>query len=111
MLLVADEILTGMGRTGKMFCSEHYNLVPDIITIGKGVGGGFPISAFAVKEEYSWALEKSSASTTYGGNPIACAAGLATLEVIEDEKILDNVNIVGQYLFKRLNALKKSHPI
>ncbi|MBM3705265.1 MAG: aspartate aminotransferase family protein [Actinobacteria bacterium] len=111
MLLVIDEILTGMGRTGRMFCVEHYGLVPDVIVLGKGVGGGFPVSAFAVKEEYSWALEKASASTTYGGNPIACAAGLATLEVIEEEKILANVNRVGKYLINRLEKLKENHPI
>jgi len=111
MLLVVDEILTGMGRTGKMFCCEHFGLVPDVITLGKGVGGGFPVSAFAVKEEHAWALEKASASTTYGGNPIACAAGLATLEVIEEERILDNVNTVGEYLKGRLSELKEAHTI
>ncbi len=111
MLLVIDEILTGMGRTGKWFAVDHYGIVPDVITMGKGVGGGFPVSAFAVKEEYSWALEEASASTTYGGNPMACAAGLATLEVIEEENILDNVNEVGAYMIKRLELIKKSHPI
>jgi 4-aminobutyrate aminotransferase/4-aminobutyrate aminotransferase/(S)-3-amino-2-methylpropionate transaminase len=111
MLLVIDEILTGMGRTGRMFCCEHFGLIPDVITLGKGVGGGFPVSAFAVKEEYAWALEKASASTTYGGNPMACAAGLATLEVIEEENILDNVNKVGEFLINRLKKLKEDHPI
>ncbi len=82
-----------------------------MITLGKGVGGGFPVSAFAVKEEYSWALDKASASTTYGGNPMACAAGLATLEVIEEEKILDNVNKTGQFIMKLLKKLKDNHPI
>jgi 4-aminobutyrate aminotransferase-like enzyme len=82
-----------------------------VITMGKGVGGGFPVSAFAVKEQYSWALEKASASTTYGGNPMACAAGLATLEVIEEENILDNVNKVGSYMMKRLKAMRDAHPI
>jgi len=111
MLLVIDEILTGMGRTGKWFAVEHYGIVPDVITIGKGVGGGFPVSAFAVKEEYSWALEKASASTTYGGNPMACAAGLATLEVIEEENILDNVNNVSAFIVERLKKIKDYHPI
>jgi len=111
MLFVVDEILTGMGRTGKWFCVEHFGIIPDIIIMGKGVGGGFPISAFAVKEEYSWALEKASASTTYGGNPIACAAGLATLETIEEEKILENVNNVGSFIIERLQKLREAHPI
>ena len=111
MLLVIDEILTGMGRTGKWFCVQHYDIIPDVIVMGKGVGGGFPVSAFAVKEEYSWALEKASASTTYGGNPMACAAGYATLEVIEEENILENVNKVGTFIMEKLKKIKDSHKI
>ncbi len=111
MIFVVDEILAGMGRTGKMFCVEHYDIVPDVIVLGKGVAGGFPISAFAVKEEYSWALEVASASTTYGGNPMACAAGLATLEVIEEENLLDNVNAVSKKMMEKLVEIKDSHKI
>ena len=72
--------------------------------------GGFPLSGIAVREEHDWALEKMSASTTYGGNPMACAAGLATLEVIEEERLLDNVNRVGAFLMERLQKLKADHP-
>ncbi len=111
MLLVDDEILAGMGRTGKMFCVEHYGVVPDIIVLGKGVAGGFPISAFAIKEEYNWALDRMSASTTYGGNPMACAAAYATLEVIEEENLLENVNRVGSHIMKKLIKMKESHKI
>jgi 4-aminobutyrate aminotransferase/4-aminobutyrate aminotransferase/(S)-3-amino-2-methylpropionate transaminase len=111
MLLIVDEILAGMGRTGKMFCVEHYDVVPDIIILGKGVAGGFPISAFAVKEEYNWALDKSSASTTYGGNPMACAAAYATLQVIEEEDLLENVNTVGSFIMNKLAKMKDSHKI
>ena len=111
MLLVDDEILAGFGRTGKMFCCEHYNVVPDIIVFGKGVAGGFPISGFAIKKEYDWALEKMSASTTYGGNPIACAAGYATLQVFEEENILENVNKVGKFIMNLLEKMKDSHKI
>ena len=111
MLLVIDEILTGMGRTGKMFCIEHYDVIPDIIVFGKGVAGGFPISGFAIKEEYSWALDKMSASTTYGGNPMACAAAYATLQVIEEENILENVNKVGSFIMKKLVRMKEEHGI
>lgn len=110
MLLVIDEILTGMGRTGKMFCVEHYDLVPDLLVLGKGVAGGFPISAFAIRDEYGWALEKMSASTTYGGNPMACAAAHATLEVIEEEHLLDNVNQVGAFIMQRLQKMQAAHP-
>ncbi len=111
MLLVVDEILAGMGRTGKMFAVEHYDVVPDIIVLGKGVAGGFPISAFAVKEEYNWALDKSSASTTYGGNPMACAAAHATLEVIEEENLLENVNTVGSFMMNKLEKMQAGHKI
>jgi 4-aminobutyrate aminotransferase-like enzyme len=111
MLLVADEILTGMGRTGKNFCVEHFGVVPDVIVFGKGTAGGFPLSGFAIRREYDWALEKMSASTTYGGNPMACAAGLATLEVFEEEKLLDNVNRVSAFLMDRLAKIKQAHPM
>jgi 4-aminobutyrate aminotransferase/4-aminobutyrate aminotransferase/(S)-3-amino-2-methylpropionate transaminase len=111
MLLVADEILTGMGRTGKLFCVEHYGVIPDVIIFGKGTAGGFPLSGIAVKEEYSWALEKMSASTTYGGNPMACAAAYATLQIFEEEKILENVNKVGAFIFEKLNDMKVNHKI
>ena len=111
MLLVVDEILTGMGRTGKMFCVEHSGLIPDVLVFGKGTAGGFPLSGIAVREEYNWALEKMSASTTYGGNPMACAAGLATLEVFEEEGILDNVAAVGSFVMKRLQEMQLQHRI
>ncbi len=111
MLLVVDEILTGMGRTGKNFFVDHLSLVPDVIVFGKGTAGGFPLSGFAIRKEYDWALEKMSASTTYGGNPMACAAGYATLEVFQEEKILENVNRVGAFVMARMKKLKEAHPI
>ena len=111
MLFVVDEILTGMGRTGKMFCVEHYNVVPDIIVFGKGTAGGFPLSGFAIREEYSHALEKMSASTTYGGNPMACAAAYAALQVFEEENLLENVNKVSAFMMKRLDKMKEQHQI
>lgn len=98
MLLVVDEILAGTGCTGKMFCVEHYDVIPDIIVLDKGVAGGFPISAFAIKEEYNWALDKSSASTTYGENLMSCAAAYATLQVTEKENLLENVKKVGAFI-------------
>ena len=111
MLLVVDEILSGMGRTGRNFCVEHYDVVPDIIVFGKGTAGGFPLSGIAVREEYTWALEKMSASTTYGGNPMACAAAFATLSVFEEEDLLGNVSRVGDGMMKKLEGIKKRHPI
>ena len=90
MLLVADEVLTGVGRTGKWLCMEHWDVVPDVTTIGKGFGNGFPVTAMVVREPYAEAVDKISASTSYGGNPMACAAALASIEVIEDEGLLDH---------------------
>ena len=110
MLLVVDEILTGMGRTGRNFFVEHVGLVPDLIVFGKGTAGGFPLSGFAIRKENDWALERMSASTTYGGNPMACAAGYATLEVFQEEKILENVNQVGAFIMARMRKLKSRHP-
>jgi len=97
ILLVADEVLTGMGRTGAYLCMEHWDVLPDVVTLGKSLGNGFPVTAMAVREPLAEAVDKISASTSYGGNPMACAAGLACLEAIEEEALLDHA--------KRLEAL------
>ncbi len=111
ILLIVDEVLTGLGRTGKMFCVEHYDVVPDILTFGKGLASGFPISAIAVKDEYADALESMSASTSFGGNPMACAAGLAALEVFEQEPILEHCVRLGEFILERLRRMHAAHPI
>ncbi len=91
ILLFADEVLTGMARTGKYLCLEHWDTLPDVVTLGKGFGNGFSVTAMVVREPYAAAVDKISASTSYGGNPMACAAALASLEVIEEEGILEHV--------------------
>lgn len=111
ILLFADEVLTGMGRTGEWMAMNHWDVIPDIVTFGKSFGNGFPVTAMVVKEEYADALDKISASSSYGGNPMACAAALASLEVIEEEDILENVRTVGEYFVKRMNKMKEDHPI
>ena len=88
LLLMADEVLTGCGRTGKLLCMEHYGVLPDVVTLGKGFGNGFPVTAVCVREPYMESFESISASSSYGGNPMACAAALASLEVIEEEGLL-----------------------
>jgi len=90
ILLMADEVLTSWGRTGKWLCMEHWGVVPDVVTLGKGFGNGFPVTAMVVREEYADAVDKISASTSYGGNPMACAAALASIEVIEEEGLLEH---------------------
>lgn len=111
ILLFADEVLTGMGRTGEWMAMNHWDVIPDIVTFGKSFGNGFPVTAMVVKEEYAEALDKISASSSYGGNPMACAAALASLEVIEEEDILSNVRAVGEFFVKRMNEMKESHKI
>lgn len=111
ILLFSDEVLAGMGRTGEWMCLNHWDVVPDIITFGKSFGNGFPVTAMVVREEYGDALDKISASSSYGGNPMACAAALACLEVIEEEGILENVRSVGAWFMKRMAKMKGEHPI
>jgi 4-aminobutyrate aminotransferase/4-aminobutyrate aminotransferase/(S)-3-amino-2-methylpropionate transaminase len=111
VLLFADEVLAGMGRTGEWMTMDHWKTVPDIVTFGKSFGNGFPVTAMVVKEEYSEALNKISASSSYGGNPMACAAALASIEVIEEEGILENVREVGKYFMDRMLKMVDEHPI
>ncbi len=111
IILVADEVLTGMGRTGKYLCMEHWNTIPDIVTLGKGFGNGFPVTAMVVKTEYADAVDKISASTSYGGNPMACAAALASIEVIEEEGLLEHAAQLGEYFTKRMADWPKKYAI
>jgi 4-aminobutyrate aminotransferase-like enzyme len=103
ILLFTDEVLTGMGRTGKFLCTEHWDVVPDVVTLGKGFGNGFPVTAMVVREPYADAVDRISASTSYGGNPMACAAALACIEVIQEENLLERaMQLEG--LFRRKMA-------
>lgn len=111
LYLIFDEVQTGMGRTGRMFCFKNFGIEPDVMTLAKSLGGGFPIGAMVAKKEIADALQPGTHATTFGGSPLACAASLATFEAIEKEKLLNNAVIVGSHLFKRLGELKKKHPI
>ena len=111
ILLMADEVLTGMGRTGKFLAMEHWNTLPDVVTLGKGFGNGFPVTAMVVREPYAESVEKISASTSYGGNPMACAAAVASIEAIEEEGLLENALRLEKYFVKRLAGIKATHPI
>ncbi len=102
ILLFADEVLTGMGRTGRILCCEHWNVLPDVVTLGKGFGNGFPVTCMAVREPYAEAVDKISASTSYGGNPMACAAALASFEVIEEEGLLEHASHLETLFKKRM---------
>ncbi len=111
ILLVADEVLTSMGRTGKWLAVENWDTTPDIVTLGKGFGNGFPVTAMVVREKYAEAVDKISASTSYGGNPMACAAALACIEVIEEEDLLNHAKELEKFFVKRLEQMKSEHPI
>jgi 4-aminobutyrate aminotransferase-like enzyme len=111
-LLIADEILTGFGRTGTMWASDQFGLTPDIMTIGKGIGGGFPLSAVASSFERMSAKpfgEPSGSSSSYGGNPLAAAAGLASVEAILDEKLVENSARVGAKMLEALKGLQDKY--
>ncbi|VBB04881.1 aminotransferase class-iii [Lucifera butyrica] len=109
-LLIFDEIQSGMGRTGKMFAYEHENVVPDIATLAKGLGGGVPIGAFMAADKVAAAFKPGDHGTTFGGNPLASAAANAVLKTMQEEKILANVTAVGNYMVKQLNGLKDAYP-
>lgn len=111
ILLMADEVLTSMGRTGKFLAMEHWNTLPDVVTLGKGFGNGFPVTAVVVRKPYADSVEHISASTSYGGNPMACAAALASIEAIEEEGLLENALRLEKYFVKRLDEMKSDHPI
>ncbi|HWP39394.1 MAG TPA: aspartate aminotransferase family protein [Tepidisphaeraceae bacterium] len=111
ILLMADEVLTSWARTGKWLCMEHWGVVPDVVSIGKGFGNGFPVTCVAVREPFKESFEQISASSSYGGNPMACAAALASTEVIEEENLLQRATHLGEIAIRRMNQMKAEHPI
>jgi predicted acetylornithine/succinylornithine family transaminase len=111
ILLIFDEVQTGMGRTGKMFCYQNFGIEPDMLTLAKSLGGGFPIGALVARKTIADTLGAGSHGTTFGGSPLACAAALATFEAIEKGKLLKNAALMGAYLLKKLHELKKKHAV
>ncbi|ABL77945.1 acetyl ornithine aminotransferase family protein [Thermofilum pendens] len=109
ILLVVDEVQSGFGRTGKWFAIEHFGVEPDIIAVAKGIASGLPLGAIIGRAEVM-DLPPGSHASTFGGNPVSCAAALATIEVIEEEKLLDNATRVGEYAMKRLRELQEEIP-
>lgn len=111
ILLVADEVQAGMGRTGKLWAIEHWGVEPDMITVAKSLGAGMPISAVIGKQEIMDSVHPGGIGGTFSGNPLSCAAALAVLDVFEEEKLLDKSEALGKKLRKYLDALKKKHAI
>ena len=109
-LLIFDEIQSGMGRTGKLFAYEHFGVKPDIVTLAKGLAGGVPIGAFVVTDEVAGAFHAGDHGTTFGGNPLACAAANVVLDTVQKEGILGHVDKVGAYFREKLEGFRKKHP-
>lgn len=111
ILFICDEVQTGMGRCGTLFAYEQFGIEPDIFTLAKALGGGVPIGAVCAKEQVAEAFGPSDHGSTFGGNPLACAAGLAVFEAFEQERLVENSKTVGAYLKEKLLDLAKKHPI
>lgn len=111
ILLIFDEVQCGLGRTGKMFGYEHYGVEPDIFTLAKALGGGFPIGALCAKKTFASAFEPGDHGSTFGGNPLACSAGYATLSTIINDKLCHNSASMGEYFMNALNKLKEKHSV
>jgi len=112
-LLICDETITGFGRTGKMFACEHDGVVPDVLIVGKGFGGGFPITGLLIREEVAHArpfADPSGSSSSFGGNPLAVAAALATVRVVLEEDLVSNAARMGQFMLERLAVFPERYP-
>lgn len=111
ILMIADEIQTGFGRTGKMFAVEHFGIVPDIMCLAKGIASGLPLGAIIAKKEIMHKWPTGSHGGTMGGNPVCCAAALATFEVLKKEKLVENSHKLGKHLLKKLKKMKDHYRV
>ena len=109
IILIFDEVQTGMGRTGEYFAHQYYGIEPDIFTCAKALGGGIPIGGIGAKDFVAKAFEPGDHGTTFGGNPFATAAGLSVFEIYEEENILENVKNISKYFMDKLNEVKDKH--
>ena len=110
VLFMADEIQTGLGRTGKMFCCEWEGVTPDVYILGKALGGGvYPVSCVAADDSIMGVLEPGSHGSTFGGNPLAAAVGVAALKVLKEENLVERAGVMGEVFLKRLRTLKHPH--
>jgi acetylornithine/N-succinyldiaminopimelate aminotransferase len=110
-VMILDEVQTGLGRTGKWFGYQHFDVEPDIITMAKALGGGVAIGAMMAKAEVAESLVPGTHASTFGGNPLACSAGVAVIEAIEQDNLLTNADRMGQYAMEKLGQLKEKYPI
>jgi 4-aminobutyrate aminotransferase len=111
ILLIFDEVQSGFGRTGEWFAADVFGLKPDIMAVAKGIANGFPLGAVCARSELMSKWEPTVHGTTFGGNPISCAAAIATIETIKDEGLLENAKSSGAYLLSQLKRLKEKYPV
>ncbi|MFH0917633.1 MAG: aspartate aminotransferase family protein [Candidatus Omnitrophota bacterium] len=111
LLLIIDEVQTGIGRTGKMFCYQNYGIIPDVMTLAKALGGGLPIGVMIAKKELSDILAPGMHASTFGGGPVICRAALGVFKAMQEEKILSNCQNIGKYLLEKLILLKDVYPV
>ncbi len=111
ILLLVDEVQTGFGRAGKMFGIEHYGVEPDIMMMAKGIADGFPLSGFIAREEIADSFKPGDHLSTFGGNPVSCAAALANIEFLEEQNLADEALKKGEYLKDQLERLKAKHKL
>jgi len=109
IVLILDEVQTGMGRSGRMFAYENYGILPDVMTLAKSLGGGLPIGACIAAHKFKDVLTPGTHASTFGGSPIVCAAALAVFDAIKKEKLLRNTKSIGAYLRKKLEGLKEKY--
>jgi 4-aminobutyrate aminotransferase len=111
ILLIFDEVQSGFGRTGEWFAADAFGVQPDIMAVAKGIANGFPLGAVCARSELMSKWEPTVHGTTFGGNPISCAAAIATIETIKDEGLLENAKSSGAYLLSQLKRLKEKYPV
>ncbi len=110
LILIFDEVQVGMGRTGKLFAHEHFDVVPDIMTLAKALAGGAPIGTMLARDEFAASFTPGTHGSTFGGNPLVCAAAIATVRVILEEGILNRTEEIGEYLLCELETLGRKYP-
>lgn len=111
ILFICDEVQSGFGRTGKMFAIEHYGVEPDILVTAKGIADGFPLAAFTTRDEIAAAFRPGDHLSTFGGNPVSCAAAIANIEFMQQEHLCEHAVEMGEHLVSRLRALQRQQPL
>ncbi|MEM0083677.1 MAG: aminotransferase class III-fold pyridoxal phosphate-dependent enzyme, partial [Candidatus Nezhaarchaeales archaeon] len=111
VLLIVDEVQTGFGRTGKLWACEHWGVEPDIMCMAKGIAGGLPMGATATREDIAIKLKVGEHTSTFGGNPLTCAAAIATLDAILEDGLLENCRSIGDYMLNRLKGLENKFKV